>query len=363
MWARLDALAALVVITAFWVPPTLSAAIWPRVAAAVVLAAATAGAMLLRRRPVSIAVAAVCTIAGTALAVCVDPMLATAWCLYPLAVERAHRARGVVVLAAVAAGLAAVTGVEGGSGSSAGRTVVAVGALSITWMLGAALGRELAAARAAERARVQLGVARDVHDVVGHALGVISARAGVPRNLPDADEAELRSALADIETQARDGLRQVQGLVHDLRVLETGPVSPQRVPGVADVASLIDHARTAGLVVEADIDAGLDEPGVGDGLRLVVFRIVQESMGNVVRHAPGARCSVRVARSGAEVVVRVRDHGSSGSHAGAGVGPGAGSGLRGLRERAELTGGTVDWHRPPDGGFEVNARLPIARED
>src|SRR4051812_116382 len=93
MCAPADALAALVVVTAFWVPPIVSATSWPRVVAGIVLAAATAGAMLLRRRPASVAVAAGCTLAGTALAVCMDPMLGTAWCLYPLAVERAQRAR------------------------------------------------------------------------------------------------------------------------------------------------------------------------------------------------------------------------------------------------------------------------------
>jgi signal transduction histidine kinase len=88
---------------------------------------------------------------------------------------------------------------------------------------------------------------------------------------------------------------------------------------------------------------------------VVVVRIVQEALNNVLRHAPGAACSVAVGRADQQVVVRVRDHGS----ATVGLGAGSGLGLRGMRERALLVGGTVTWRRPPDGGFEVLARLPV----
>ncbi|MFC4059061.1 ATP-binding protein [Planomonospora corallina] len=93
----------------------------------------------------------------------------------------------------------------------------------------------------------------------------------------------------------------------------------------------------------------------------MAFRIVQEALSNVVRHAPGARCAVRVRREGDVLVVRVRDGGArraAGRAPAAGSGAGSGLGLRGMRERARLVGGTVAWGARPEGGFEVEARLP-----
>jgi signal transduction histidine kinase len=297
-------------------------------------------AMLLRRRfpLVATVMAAVTTLVAAGLGVALDPMLATAWCLYPLAVALAARTHSmVVVLACGVLALVAVTGV----GDGGGQLVLAVAALVIAWLLGTAVGRQLVAAREAERARVQLEVARDIHDVVGHALGVISAEASVTRSLPDADEAEMRNTLGEIETLARQALQEVQALVRGLR---------DRDP--AGLASVIDGARRAGLAVEASVDVG---PEVGEGVRIVVLRIVQEALNNVLRHAPGAACSVAVGRAGKEVVVRVRDSGSKIP----GTGAGSGLGLRGMRERAFLVGGTVSWERPAGGGFEVLARLPL----
>jgi hypothetical protein len=174
----LDVLAAALVVGLFWFPPTLGVEDRPRLAAGLALASVTGGAMILRRwfPTVSTATVAITTVAGTILGVCQDPMLAAAWCLYPLAVARASRTRTLVLVSAcLFAGLAAVTGIPEGDASGAGqRTVLAVAALSVAWLLGTTVGRQVAAALAAERARVQLEVARDVHDVVGHALGVIS---------------------------------------------------------------------------------------------------------------------------------------------------------------------------------------------
>jgi signal transduction histidine kinase len=335
-----DVVAAAVVIGGFWLPPVAQATGW-RVPAAAALVPVIGAAMVLRRRfPLAATVlAAVTTLGAAGLGVALDPMLATAWCLYPLAVALAARTLPiVVVLACGVLGLVVVTGVGGGG---SGRLVLAVAALVIAWLLGTAVGRQLVAAREAERARVQLEVARDIHDVVGHALGVISAEASVTRSLPDADEAEMRNTLGEIETLARQALQEVQALVRGLR---------DRDP--ADLASVIDGARRAGLAVEASVDVG---PEVGEGVRIVVLRIVQEALNNVLRHAPGAACSVAVGRAGKEVVVRVRDSGSKTP----GTGAGSGLGLRGMRERALLVGGTVSWERPAGGGFEVLARLPL----
>ncbi|MDR6321272.1 sensor histidine kinase [Actinoplanes couchii] len=350
-----DGAVALVVLAAFWAPPLIREGIAPVLLPGVALAVLTAAAVVFRRRSpgVATATAAAATVAGGVLGVCRDPMLAAAWCLYALAVARAARTRGPAILVACGfALLLAVTGVDGdGSGLPGGRVVFAAVALTSAWLLGTAVGRQLESAREAERARVQLNVAREVHDVVGHALGVIAAQAGVTRGLPDAGDDELRGTLAEIETRARDALRETQSLVRDLR--DPGPV-PAAGPAETALASLIDGARAAGLTVDAHLDAG---PAAGGGTRMVVFRIVQEALHNVVRHAPGARCSVRVGHDEEEIQVWIRDHGSTRPGAGAG----SGVGLRGMRERAALAGGTVSWRRPAGGGFEITARLPVGR--
>ena len=341
-----DILAAAVVVLVFWAPSTVDATDPARLAAGWTLAAVTGLAMVARRRfpGAATVAAAIATVTGNALGVCQDPMLAVAWCLYPLAVARAARTRlPVLVLACVALSLAAVTGVPSSDMSGLGqRVVVAVAAVSVAWLLGTMVGRGIAATREAERARVQLEVARDVHDVVGHALGVISAEAGVTRGLADAGEQELRESLAGIEVHARQALEEVQLLVRGLRSAPTP---------VAQLSSVVDTTRAAGVDVQARI--AVDAP-LGDAVGAVVLRIVQESLSNVVRHAPGAACTVDVHEADGAVVVRVRDRGP-----GAAGREHAGFGLAGMSERAHLVGGTVEWGDHPGGGFEVRARLPV----
>ncbi|MGC4866497.1 sensor histidine kinase [Micromonospora sp. DT53] len=359
-WPLADGVAALVVIAVFWLPSLLAAGSWPRVAIGAALAVVTAAAVILRHRlPAAATVAAAAaTLAAGLLGVCEDPMLATAWCLYALARKRFARVpTSAVMLVCLFALMLAVTGVDSGSPDQPGsRVVLAAAALTAAWLLGTAVGREMEFAREAERARVQLDVAREVHDVVGHALGVISAQAGVVRSLPDADDRELRGTLGDIEDHARQALHEIQALVRSLRnsaPAQGGPGPAGRVPSIAELSPVINDARAAGLTVDAHLDL---VPDAGDGTGLVVFRIVQEALNNVIRHAPGARCSVRVSQADEEIQVWVRDHGSSVP----GAGTGSGLGLQGMRERAALAGGTVSWRRPPGGGFEVTARLPVA---
>ena len=330
-------LVAALVLGVFWVPPTVAAGP-PWTVAGGVLAAIAGAAMLLGRRwPFgATVVAGVATVAGNALGVSEDPMLATAWCLYPLAVARAVRTRRVVLIFAVLlALLTAVTAVPGDAGGMGQRLVVAVAALSVTWLLGTTVGRQIATAREAERSRVHLEVARDVHDVVGHALGVISAEAGVTRGLADAGADELRDSLAGIEKQARQALEEIQGLVRGLR-------------SEPNLARLLAATRAAGVDVVARIELA------GQRQDAVLYRIVQESLTNVVRHAPGSSCTVDVTCGGGAVVVQVRDRGP-----GAPADRADGFGLTGMRERARLVGGEVTWGNHAEGGFEVRARLPV----
>lgn len=339
-----DIVAAVVVVGMFWVLPTIQAGSGTPVG--LVLALIAGGAMVFRRWVPFAAVLAsgLATLAGTVLGTCQDPMLATAWCLYPLAIERAARTRLVAaVLAGLFGVLALVTGVPEGAVRNLGeQLVVAVGALSAAWLLGITAGKQVASAQETERARVQLAVARDVHDVVGHALGVIVAEAGVVLNLPDVREGELRETLAGVESHARLALIDVQGLVRTLRTDEDSP-------GRADFPALFAAVRAAGVRLETSV-------GVGRfGNEAALFRIVQEALNNVVRHAPGAACSVDARREGDEVAVLIRDDGAARPVPDV---PGSGLGLIGMRERARLIGGSVTWGGRPGGGFEVRARLP-----
>ncbi|MFF4418119.1 sensor histidine kinase [Streptosporangium sp. NPDC001559] len=391
-----DVVAAVAVVGMFWALPMTQAAAWPYVAVGVVLAAVTAGTMVLRGRlPFAATVTAgAATVVGGALGVCQDPMLAAAWCLYPLAVERARRTRvAVVVLAAMFAALALVVAVPEGAARGLGeRVVIAVAALSASWLFGTTTGRQIESARETERMRVQLEVARDVHDVVGHALGVTLAQSGVVLSLPDVGEAELRETLAEVETHTRQALEDVQALVRTLRDPDGGPG-----PGLDGIAAVITATRAAGVDVETRIGpelglrigtrtnretgtklgAGLDREGgpkgdaglgletagkVGDVVGAVAFRVVQEALGNVVRHAPGATCVVDLHREGDALVVGVADGGALAGRDAA-RSAGAGVGLRGMRERVRLVGGTVTWGARPEGGFAVEARLPLNDQD
>lgn len=356
-----DALAAVVVVGAFWLPSAIGVEDWPRLVVGSVLASVTGGAMMLRWRlpAASTATAAVATVAGSVLEVCQDPMLATAWCLYAVAIVHAPRTRTLVlVFAGLLAALAGVTGVpEGEAGGVARRSVLAVAGLSVAWVLGTTVGRQIAIARETERARVHLAVARDVHDEVGHALGLICAEAGVARAVPDATERELRESLADVEAHARRALEEMQALIRALRAAPAAPPDPGQeatTAGLPHLSSVVAMTRAAGIRVDARI--GRCEH-VDDAVGAAVFRIVQEALSNVVRHASGAACAVDVHEDGATIVVHVRDNGPGARTDGGD----SGFGLRGMRERARLVGGTVAWKNSSTGGFEVEARLPVRR--
>ena len=352
-----DVAAAGAIVAIFWVAPAAGADSWPRAAAGAVLAAAVFGSMVLRGRMPFAAtmVTGIATVLGHVLGVCQDPMLATAWCLYPLAIERARRTGPVVVgLAGFLVFLALVTGVREETAQGLGRhLIIATGALGVAWMLGVATGRQIAAAREAERMRVQLEVARDVHDVVGHGLGVIIAQSGVVLSLPDADGAELRETLADVADHARTALEEVQTMVRTLRAMDGGAA-----PGLDRLPAVVAATRAAGI----DVDVRVDVREEAGEAAVLAYRIVQEALSNVVRHAPGASCAVDVYEDGGDVVVRVRDDGPRarpGGTASASTPAGSGVGLRGMRERARLIGGTVTWGARSAGGFEVEARLPV----
>jgi signal transduction histidine kinase len=197
------------------------------------------------------------------------------------------------------------------------------------------------------RARVaeeRLRIARDLHDVVGHSFAAVNVQARAASALLATDPDGARQALAAIEATSRDALREIRAALSTLR---QGAVPP--VLDAATVQSLLAPVRAAGLAVESTVDAEALPTEVGQ----VLYRVVQESLTNVLRHAQARTVTVCIAREGPTAVVTV---GNDGAAAPAGTG---GHGLAGMRERVEVLGGTLSAGPDAQGGWRVTARVPV----
>ncbi|WP_435737961.1 sensor histidine kinase [Cellulosimicrobium sp. PMB13] len=215
-----------------------------------------------------------------------------------------------------------------------------------------------------ERAAVadeRLRIAREVHDVLAHSLSAITVQAGVGLHLLDRDPEQARSALTSIRATSTDALDEVRAVLGVVRAEPGDPDGRATAPPLAPtwdlgaLGHLVRQAEAAGPDVDLHVDrAAHDLP---DHLVGVVYRVVQESLTNVRRHAPAAtRVEVRVATTAREVTVDVTDDGGPPP---ATVGPG--HGLRGMRERLETVGGSLDAGPSPSGqGFRVRAVFPWA---
>ena len=211
--------------------------------------------------------------------------------------------------------------------------------------------RERESERAAERERVRL--ARELHDVVSHSISVIAIQAqAVRRRLPAEQRREIDD-LAGVESAAREAMAEMRRLFGVLR--ESGQdasLSPQ--PGLAQLPALAERVRATGMQVEV-VTTGepLDLPA---GVDLAAYRIAQEALTNAMRHSGGRRIRVEIAHHPEHVELSVDDDGRGVPVAVDGV---AGHGLRGIRERAELYGGTLSVDRGDLGGTRVRAVLPV----
>jgi signal transduction histidine kinase len=204
------------------------------------------------------------------------------------------------------------------------------------------------AAVAEERARI----ARELHDVIGHSISVMGVQAGAVRRLLGPEQGREREALLAVERIGRDAVEEMQRLLGFLRsngerVAPATPLTPERVE------DLVAEMRRAGLAVDLRVEGDLNE--LSAGRALAAFRILQEALTNVLRHAPGARVSASLRRTAAELRIEVADDG--GARPGRGRG-GGGHGLVGMRERVALYGGTLEAGPRADRGFTVIARLP-----
>jgi signal transduction histidine kinase len=218
--------------------------------------------------------------------------------------------------------------------------------------------RESTAGVRAEQARraaseEQLRMAQELHDVVGHGLAVIAMQAGVALHVLDREPEKVRESLEAIRTMSRESL---EGLRTELAQLRAGlGAAPERrpVPGLADVDILVQRIRDGG------VDVRLDAPVVGDvptEVGAAAYRIVQEALTNVLRHADADRASVVLRRDGGTLVVEIDDTGRGSLVREPDL---SGNGISGMRERAEALGGRLEAGPAPGGGFRVRAMLPF----
>lgn len=206
-----------------------------------------------------------------------------------------------------------------------------------------------------ERARI----ARELHDVVAHHMSVISIQAQVAPHLVDNPSDALRENLTGIRANAVDALAELRRVLGVLRSEDDLSTAMRHVPQptLDRLDELVDNVRGAGVEVDTRITG--ERRALSPGVELSAFRIVQEALSNVLRHAPGAAIRVEVGYQATGLALRVANT-AGGAAGAAGVGAeGGGHGLLGMRERVAMLGGEFADGPIPGGGYEVVARLPL----
>jgi len=285
--------------------------------------------------------------------------LALGVALYTLATTRPPRTLRLLAygsIASVGVVLLAGNGVE--FGAAAARIVFLIAA----WLLGESVGSRRAYVREIEEkaerlereqeaearraaAEEQARIARELHDVVAHALSVIVVQAGAADDVFEVDPKLARGPIRAIDGAARSALADLRRVLGALK--HDAGYAPQ--PGVARLDGLVEQVRATGLEVGLRIE-GRPRP-LPTAVDLSAYRIVQEALTNVLKHAEAERARV-VLRFGDELVVEVTDDGHGPTNGA------VGNGLIGMRERAALLGGTVNAGAAPGGGYRVRASLP-----
>lgn len=205
----------------------------------------------------------------------------------------------------------------------------------------------------------RLRMAHELHDSVGHGLAVIAMQAGVALHVLDREPGKARESLEAIRDTSRRSLDGLRAQLEALREPEQDEDAAPRRPhaGLSELDVLIDRIRGGGLDVRADLGAELS--GVPAEVDVAAYRIVQEALTNVLRHAEASTADVSVHRVDDTIVIDVVDDGTAGPSAGKPA-QGSGAGIAGMHARAETLGGTVTAGPRPDGGFAVRAKLPLA---
>ncbi|MFE9559334.1 sensor histidine kinase [Streptomyces sp. NPDC006703] len=211
-----------------------------------------------------------------------------------------------------------------------------------------------------ERARRKVAdergrIARELHDVVAHHMSVISVQAGLARFVFDSDRDTARTALDTIDATGKEALEELRRMLKVLRAADDGaPAAP--MPGLARLDEMVERIRAGGVPVALRVE-GAPRP-LAPGLELCAYRVVQEALTNVLKHAPGASTEVTLTYEPHQVTVSVTDDGEGVNLDR--VRTGSGHGLIGMRERAKLYGGTISIGPQSDGGFAVRLTLPTS---
>ena len=318
------------------------------------------------------------SVAAMAIGTGKDPSAAVAYVLYLVALRYPWRTSAAVlagVLVLTAAGTAAGGAALGHNEPStvAARFVSSAVVIIAAWMIGVAVREQRAytvglreqaerrvQAQLAEGRRAATGerlrIARELHDVVAHSLSLITVQAGVGSYVAGARPEEAARALASIETTSREALREMRRLLGVLRDDGAGTdLAPAH--GLADVGQLVAGTAEAGVRVQLEI-RGTQRP-VPPGVGLAAYRIIQEALTNVVKHAQTTASRVLVTYTDDALCLEITDDGR-GARADA-VAASGGHGIAGMRERASLFGGELHAGPLPGRGFRVGARLPLDR--
>ncbi|MEV8531563.1 sensor histidine kinase [Streptomyces sp. NPDC051211] len=280
--------------------------------------------------------------------------LAVGW----IAATRRPRTVLVAAASALVVQIAAATYYRSGSDAFVSGLVFLVLTLALAWMAGhlvrerrehAATMRAQAAVQAVTAERLR--IARELHDMVAHSIGIIAIQAGTGRRVIDTQPTEARNALAAIETTSRDTLAGLRRMLGALRKAEPEGAPATPLPGLADIESLVATTKDGGVRVDVEW-RGVRRPLPGE-VELSAFRIIQEGITNVVRHAGTHECRVVIDYREDELSIDITDDGHGTAPAGTGYG------ITGMRERAALLHGRFTAGPRPEGGFRVAARLPV----
>ncbi len=395
-WVALDCLAAvpagLVLAGTVWVADHRTARTAPELLLTIALASLGALPVALRRirpLPAFCGILALSVVLGTMQRGNMNATVIAfpaAYVLYMVAVTNRRRVSGSALVAALVVEivLAVLSDIAWG-------TLIPVGLLLIVfWTFGTMARQRRAYASGLQQqaasqavAEERLRIARELHDVVAHSMAVIAVQAGFGQYVIDSQPGQAREALGAIQATSRDALDEMRRMLSVLRqgdtpaVLDTArvtggaggsgepggpdgrPAAPRTpVGGLRDLDRLITRVGHAGVHVDLRVDGPpVDVPA---SVELSAFRIIQEALTNVVKHAATPDCQVRLAYRERELSLEVLDEGDAGQAAAAGAaGLSTGHGLIGMRERVHLCGGEFSAGPRPGRGFRVAATLPL----
>ncbi|AXK34002.1 sensor histidine kinase [Streptomyces armeniacus] len=206
-------------------------------------------------------------------------------------------------------------------------------------------------------AEERVRIARELHDVVAHHMALANAQAGTAAHLSRTRPEQAEKILTELTGTTASALRELKATVGLLRQSDDPEETLEPPPGLGRLPELVDAFSSAGLQVTVAVEG--EERPLSGGVDLTAFRIVQEALTNVAKHAAASTARVRLAYDRDRLTLTVTDDGGGGEDGHVPSAPGGGFGLIGMRERARSAGGRLEAGRRPGGGFAVTAELPV----